>query len=151
MRARQASLGLDEWDRAAPLPPEALESAASKSELLHQLFAEQCRQFRLPPVERELRFAKAAMGKQWRFDFAWRDYKLAVEIQGVVVRKIAGKVYTMGGHADVQGMRNDHAKHNAAIVLGWSVLQFMQDDIKPKRAIETTMVVLAARGWTPHA
>lgn len=140
---------LDEWDRAGgslPEPP-AREKRKSAPE---ELFDFQCRQFQLPQVERQLTFAKAAMGRMWRFDFAWRDYMVAVEIQGVVVRRIGGKVYTMGGHADVKGMRNDHAKHNAAILLGWSVLQFMQDDIKPKRAIETTMRLLAARGWVPR-
>lgn len=147
MRARQAKLLLDpDWDHF-PDPEPAQKK--SKSELLHELFAMQCRQNRLPPFEQELRFAKAAMGRDWRFDFAWRPLMVAVEIQGVVMKKIEGKWYTMGGHADVKGMRNDHAKHNAAILLGWSVLQFMQDEIKPRRAIEMTMTVLAKRGWKP--
>jgi hypothetical protein len=112
-----------------------------------ELFATQCRAYHLPPFEQQVTFAKQALGRLWRFDFAFPEYHLAVEIQGVVVRRIGGKVYTMGGHADVKGMRNDHAKHNAAILLGWSVLQFMPDDIKPKRAIETTILVLSRRGW----
>jgi hypothetical protein len=110
-------------------------------------FEYQCRQYGLPPPERQLRFAKAELGRQWRFDFAWREYWLAVEIQGVVVRRINGQLVTMGDHANVQGLRDQHDKHNAAILLGWSVLQFMPADIRPRRAIEATMRVLAARGW----
>lgn len=150
MRARQAILGLDEWDRAGVVAPEPeFAEEISKSERLHRIFATQCQNVGLPTPERELRFAKAAMGKQWRFDFAWRQYMLAVELQGVVVRRIGGKVYTMGAHADVKGMRSDHAKLNAAILLGWSVLQFVQDEVKPKRAIEMTVRVLQSRGWEP--
>jgi len=142
-RVAQASLLEPEWFELEKPGPGADDRRAGPEEL----FAQHCRQFCLPPPERQLRFAAAAMGKQWRFDFAWREYHVAVEIQGVVVRRIGDKIYTMGGHADVKGMRNDHAKHNAAILLGWSVLQFLQDDVKPRRAIETTMRVLAARGW----
>jgi hypothetical protein len=143
---KQRALALTEWD----LGPEfdAPEPGPGKIAGPEELFAAQCRAFKLPAVEQQVRFAAKAMGRNWRFDFAFREYMLAVEIQGVVVRRIGGKVYTMGGHADVKGMRNDHLKHNAAILLGWSVLQFMQDEVKPKRAIETTMRVLSARGWS---
>lgn len=117
-----------------------------------ELFARHCRQFQLPPVTLQHPFAvghayKNGKTRMWRFDAAFLEYKLAVEIQGVVVRRIAGKIYTMGGHADVQGMRKDNEKLNTAIVLGWSVLRFLQNDIAPKHAINTTMRALAARGW----
>lgn len=143
MSPRQSSLLSPEWEEVGDAP------TLGKKDGPEQIFATQCRAFQLPEFVQQLTFAKAAMQRLWRFDFAWPEYKLAVEIQGVVVRRIGGKIYTMGGHADVKGMRNDHAKHNAAILLGWSVLQFLQDDIKPKRAIEMTMRVLTQRGWKP--
>jgi hypothetical protein len=140
MRPRQASLLPTEWDQLEAERPAPVKVGPEED------FEYQCRQFGLPPLERQLRFAKH-LGRQWRFDFAFPDYWLAVEIQGVVVRRIGGKMVTMGGHADVQGMRNDHDKHNTATLLGWSVLQFMPSEIRPRRAIEMTMRVLAARGW----
>lgn len=142
MAPHQARLQLSELD-------DVLErDGPGKVDGPEELFASQCRAVGLK-FERQVLFAKAAMGRQWRFDFAFRECMVAVEIQGVVVRRIGGKIYTMGGHADVKGMRNDHRKHNAAILLGWSVLQFMQDDIKPRRAITTTIAVLQSRGWEP--
>lgn len=139
MSPRQVPLLPSEWDEVVA-PAEPAKRGPEED------FEFQCRQFGLPPLERQLRFAKD-LGRQWRFDFAFPDYWLAVEIQGVVVRRIGGKMVTMGGHADVQGMRNDHDKHNTATLLGWSVLQFMPSEIRPRRAIEMTMRVLADRGW----
>jgi hypothetical protein len=139
---RQRELKLSEWDDlgdelAGPGKPDGPE----------ELFASQCRAYRLPAFERQLQFAKAAMGRRWLLDFGFRDYLLGVEIQGVVVRRIGGVLVTSGAHADVQGLRKEHEKHNAAVLLGWSILEFMPAEIKPLRAIEMTMRVLAARGW----
>jgi hypothetical protein len=142
MSPRQVPLLPSEWD-------EVITGTGTRPPKVgpEEDFEYQCRQYGLPPVERQLRFAQAAMGRQWRFDFAWRDYWLAVEIQGVVVRRINGQLVTMGDHANVQGLRDQHDKHNTATLLGWSVLQFMPSEIRPRRAIEMTMRVLAARGW----
>ena len=141
-KPKQRELLPSEW----PEWPEVEVHERPQAEGPEDLFARQLGPFKLNVV-RQLRFAKAAMGRQWRFDLALPDYMLAIEIQGVVVRKIGGRVVTMGGHADVQGMRDDHEKFNAATLLGWSVLFFMPADVKPRRALETTLRVLAARGW----
>lgn len=140
---KQRALQLTEWDFAdAPVAPRKAEGPVD-------LFASQCRAYQLPPFERELLFAKAAMGRRWAFDVAWRQYMVAVEIDGVAVKRLAGRLVVLGRHASIDGIRGDNEKINAAIQLGWSVLRFLQDEVKPKRAIETTMRVLAARGWRP--
>lgn len=56
--------------------------------------------------------------RQWRFDFAFEDVFLAIEIQGY------GR-----GHASYVGMKSDYEKHNAAIELGWSLLYLMKHDL----------------------
>lgn len=148
MRARQANLLLGEWDRFDDPEPVADPKKLGPEEL----FESQCRQFRLPTVERQVLFAKAAIGRLWRFDFAWRAYLLAVEIEGIVPRRIGKELVVGGRHGSVAGIIEDMEKYNAAIALGWSVLRFPQKYVKPERAIETTMRVLAARGWEPpHA
>jgi very-short-patch-repair endonuclease len=144
MSPRQAALP---WADLPELPPEDRPEKRDKAKAA-DLFATQCRAYSLPPVERELRFAKAAMGKGWRFDFAWRQYMVAVEIDGVIVKRIGGQLVVMGRHATIGGMREDNVKINAAILLGWHVLRFFQSDVKPKIAIDTTMRVLIARGWS---
>jgi very-short-patch-repair endonuclease len=117
-----------------------------RSETAEDVFARQCRELRLPPVDRQVLFAKE-IGRLWRFDFAFRDYWLAVEIEGLAVQRLAGVLVVRGRHASVTGIREDMQKYNTAALLGWTVLRFEQNMVRPKEAIETTMRVLAARGW----
>ena len=57
----------------------------------------------------------------WRFDFAFEDILLAIEIQGYGA-----------GHASYMGLSTDYEKHNAAVNLGWTMLYFMKHDlVKP--------------------
>lgn len=136
---RQAALQFTEWDAFEPPEPRARDNA-------NELFATQCRAFGLPRFERETHFA-LSLGRNWRFDFAFRKYKLAVEIEGLAVRRLAGQLVVMGRHASIQGIKDDMEKYNAAVLLGWSVLRFEQKAVAPKLAIETTIRVLTARGW----
>jgi very-short-patch-repair endonuclease len=138
----------------------------SKSEQLHDKLAFDFRSRRLPPFVTELRFAKDAhdlprwkekktdRAPSWRFDFAWPEYMLAVEIEGLsmeeVTRRNGEKRWVcMGGHATPQGYKDDCEKYNAALELGWGVLRFEQDAVKSNIAIESVIRVLCARGWTP--
>lgn len=127
---------------ASPAKPKK-KSAKSKAE---ELFALQLLAYPSLKVIAQHRFAKS-IKRRWRFDFAFPKYRLAVELDGVVMKQIAGRWYTMGRHADVTGMRGDNQKGAAAIMYGWSVLHFLQDDVKPRRAINTLLRVLAIRGW----
>lgn len=142
----------------------------TRRESAEQIFASQCRSYRLPKFETQLRFAKEALGRQWKFDVAFPDFKLAVEIEGLVVRSVLvaeldgdfpirsnGRITNVrdvtrmtvatGRHATVQGFREDTEKYNSAAELGWTVIRFLQSDIKPGHAIAKTQRVLAARGW----
>lgn len=144
MTPRQAALLPSEW-------PDIELPAPRRVDGPEDLFAAQCRSFQLPPVERQFLFAKQALGRRWAFDFAWREYRVAVEIEGVAVRRLAGRLVVLGRHASIEGIRGDMEKYNYAALLNWQVLRFLQTDVKPKRAIEMTMRVLAARGWKQYA
>lgn len=65
--------------------------------------------------------------RKWRFDIAWPNIKIAIEIQGFGP-----------AHNSMQGMRNDCEKHNAAIELGWKLLYFMSPDLTPS-TLPTTL------------
>lgn len=109
-------------------------------------FALHVRAYRLPDPERELRFAKA-IGREWRFDFAWRAFMVAVEIEGLVVQRLAGELVVRGRHGSITGFKEDCVKYASAAMLGWTVLRFEQSQVKDATAIEYTQRVLAARGW----
>lgn len=54
--------------------------------------------------------------KDWRFDYALKDYKIAVEIEG--------GVWVRGRHNRATGYLEDMEKYNAANTLGWHVLRY---------------------------
>jgi hypothetical protein len=120
----------------------------SEREKLEELFARHCEMFHLPECERKYRFAKS-VGRQWEFDFAWIQHRVAVEVEGLVVRKLfdkSGGAHTvcMGRHASITGFREDCEKYANAALLGWRVLRFERDQIKSKLAVDLTQRLLNA-------
>lgn len=55
----------------------------------------------------------------WRFDCAWVEQQIAVELEG--------GTYTRGRHTRGAGYSSDCAKYNAAQLHGWIVLRFTAD------------------------
>lgn len=66
----------------------------------------------LPPYDRE---AALIPGRKFRFDFAWREQRLAVEIQGGTFG--AGR----SAHTGASLIR-DHEKANLAAIYGWRIV-----------------------------
>ncbi len=56
-----------------------------------------------------------------RFDFAWPDILVAVEVEGGIFRS-RGK--GPGRHTRGVGYTNDCNKYNRAVILGWRVFRF---------------------------
>ncbi len=82
----------------------------------------------LPPARREYMFHPT---RKWRFDFAWPDLLLAVEVEG--------GIWTGGRHVSPVGFTKDCLKYNEAAMLGWLVLRFtpaMIQDGTARRYIE---------------
>lgn len=79
---------------------------------LEDRFAFQIKALKLPAANREYRFHDK---RKWRFDFAWPEHKVAVEIEG--------GVWTGGRHTRGSGFVADIEKYNAAALLGWKVLR----------------------------
>jgi very-short-patch-repair endonuclease len=67
----------------------------------------------LPAPAIELKFHPT---RRWRFDFAFPDKKIAVEIEG--------GAFTRGRHTRGKGFISDMQKYNAATVLGWKLLRY---------------------------
>jgi very-short-patch-repair endonuclease len=86
----------------------------------------QFRAAKLPePTEQHL-FGKA-IGRRWRFDFAWLDRMLAVEVEG--------GVYVQGRHTRGSGFTADIEKYNAATLMGWRVLRVTPEHIRTGAAL----------------
>ncbi len=89
-----------------------------------------CRAAGLPEPHLEYRFAPP---RRWRFDFAWPDWRLAIEVDG--------GAWVQGRHTRGGGFRKDMEKNNAAMLLHWRVLHYMPDQLQ-KNAIADLMQIL---------
>ena len=82
------------------------------------------------PVE-EYRFHPT---RRWRFDFAWPDRKLAVEIEG--------GTYSGGRHTRGGGFEKDCENYAEAMLLGWKVLRFTTKMVNSGYALNVTEAML---------
>ena len=98
---------------------------------LEATFALQLRTSGLPEPEREYRFHPT---RRWRFDFAWPDVMLAVEVEG--------GTWSQGRHTRGSGYAADCEKYNEAALLGWRVLRFTADMVNNWSALETVREAL---------
>lgn len=65
----------------------------------------------LPSPQREYRFDEK---RRWRFDYAWPEHLVAVEIEGII--------WEGGGrHQRAAGFLADAEKYEAALLQGWRV------------------------------
>jgi len=74
--------------------------------------------FNIPTPEAEVRFHPT---RRWRFDYAWKGKKVAVELEG--------GVWQYGRHNRAASYIKDMEKYNAAAELGWKVLRYTPQNI----------------------
>ena len=86
----------------------------------------------LPEPVREHRFAPP---RRWRFDFAWPDRRIALEVEG--------GTWSGGRHVRGRGYANDCTKYNAAVLLGWRVLRVTSDMVRSGEALTLLEKALA--------
>jgi hypothetical protein len=72
--------------------------------------------------------------RKWRFDWAWLDHKLGVEIDGG----------TRGGgrHNRHDGYSEDCVKLNEAVILGWRVMRFTTEQVADGSALSAIQKAL---------
>lgn len=73
----------------------------------------------LPPFTTEYLFHPT---RKWRFDYAWPEAKVAMELHG--------GVYSKGRHTRGKGFTEDRVKMNEAQLLGWRVIEVTPEHIK---------------------
>jgi very-short-patch-repair endonuclease len=73
--------------------------------------------------------------RRWRFDFAWPEKKIAVEVEG--------GVFIRGRHTRGSGFEKDAEKYNAAALRGWRVLRYTRKGVMNGAAIREIERALA--------
>ena len=77
--------------------------------------------------------------RRWRFDLAFPDAKLAVEVEG--------GSWQQGRHNRGDGFAKDCIKYAEAVCLGWRVLRFTTQQVEDGTALR---YILAALGMEPN-
>lgn len=86
---------------------------------------------KLPVPVREFRFHET---RKWRFDFAWPEHLISLEIDGAT--------WTGGRHTRGSGYEADAEKLNEAAVLGWRVFRATRNMVKSGYALRLLESVL---------
>lgn len=89
---------------------------------------------KLPTAITEVVFARP---RKWRFDYAWPEYKIALEVEGAV--------WVQGRHTRGSGFLKDMEKYNAAASLGWLVLRTTPKDLLSAETIELLKRTISER------
>lgn len=77
------------------------------------------------------------LGRKWRFDIAWPDRFLAIEVQG--------GIWTRGRHTRGAAMLKEWEKLNTAASLGWRILYVQPTDLFKLETLSTIKLALAWR------
>lgn len=75
--------------------------------------------------------------RKWRFDFAFPEKKIAVEVEGGGLNGMPGR------HQTKEGFEGDCFKYNAAAKLGWRLFRYTTFMVKSAVAIDELREVLA--------
>ena len=78
----------------------------------------------LPKPVAEFRFHPS---RKWRFDWAWPDKSIAVEVDGAT--------WTAGRHTRGAGVEEDCEKFAEALLAGWRVLRVTTHQVNDGRAL----------------
>lgn len=73
--------------------------------------------------------------RRWRFDFAWPDQRLALEIEG--------GVWVQGRHTRPSGYLKDVEKYNRAALEGWRVLRATPQEVRSGAAAQLVQACFA--------
>lgn len=96
---------------------------------LEEIFACHLKAYHCPEPQREYEFHPT---RKWRFDFAWPEEMIAVEVEG------------WGRHQKRDGFEADIEKYNTAVYCGWALYRFNGKMVRDGRAIDFMRTVLLA-------
>lgn len=87
----------------------------------------------LPAPVRQYR---AIMPRRWKWDLAWPDYRILLEVDGAI--------WIQGRHTRGPGVEADAEKQSAAAAAGWRTMRVTKGLITSGRALE---LIEAALNW----
>lgn len=104
--------------------------------LLQKAFAALCEEEGLPCPSFEYQI-KALRPRRWRYDIAFPDQKVIVEVEG--------GAFQQGRHVRGKGFLGDMEKYNAATFQGFVVLRYTPQQVLTTKALEEIKTLLERR------
>lgn len=92
---------------------------------LRDVFTVICKTDLKEVCEKEFKFHPV---RKWRFDYAFPEHKIALEVEG--------GVWTGGRHTSPKGFLGDIEKYNTATLMGWRVFRTTPDDLYKKKTLD---------------
>lgn len=126
-RLRRASSPAEMWAR---------EEAASKRRALEDRLAQQITACQLPVPDREFLFHPT---RKWRVDFAWPEFMVLVEIEGLTPQG--------GRHQRLPGFEADAVKYGEAQRLGFTVVRLTPTAVRTGAGVRLVADVLQRAAW----
>ena len=128
-------------DLLAPKPPTVIAPKPQKSPLAVK-FEQLWEVINGPAYETEL---PVVGDRRWRFDYAWPEAWVALELQGGIY--LVGR----GGHVAPKRFQNDCDKFNRAVCAGWRPCKLATGQVTPENLLLIKELVLqmhtAPEGW----
>ena len=67
--------------------------------------------------------------RKWRFDYAWPEHRIALEVEG--------GVWVGGRHTSGAGFVKDMEKYNEAACLGWRIIRCQPRELCSIKTVDT--------------
>lgn len=80
--------------------------------------------------------------RRWRFDFAWPEYKIALEVEG--------GIFVYGRHTRGSGFLKDMEKYNAAAMMGWRILRVQPKDLCLQTTVDMITETIGNLSYLPQ-
>lgn len=123
------------YAEVAPAPKRRHQAAQKAFDFAAVRFKLLCKVSGLPMPVTEHYFAKELpKPRHWRFDFAWPEEMVALEVEG--------GIHTNGRHVRGKGYEEDMVKYSTAATLGWKVLRVTPHALCTEGTIEMLRKVL---------
>lgn len=107
------------------------------------LWRQEARAHGMGPESDPVREYRFCPGRKWRFDFAWPQLKVAVEIDG--------GIFVAGRHSEALGSHNDRTEGNAAAAQGWFLLRYDPLHLREMLAVDMFEQIVDAMRYGKRA
>ena|SRR3990167_7384615 len=104
--------------------------------------------FKVPAAVAEHKFHEK---RKWRFDYAWPQLKIALEVEGGIYKRKGGKrcrfcgQTPQGRHNTVKGFLGDMEKYNMASMAGWTVIRTTPEKLLTKETADMVLAVINSK------